>query len=240
MPLVRPGVVVNRKIVLYGTEMIATVSSPPSRREANRLSRREAILDVAKGSFLHHGYAAATMSAIAAELGGSKGTLWSYFPSKEALFAAVIDRATEEFRHQLTLVLNPADDLEVALRRFCGHYLTRVMSTDGVALHRLVVAEASRFPEVGKIFYERGPRQTHLLLAGFIADAQERGQLRDVAPIQAAQQLTWLCMAGHYQMLLTGAADTVTAEDIAADVDAAMTTFLRAYGELRKAPDRST
>lgn len=215
--------------------MVATLSSPPSRREANRLSRREAILDVAKGSFLNQGYAAATMSAIAAELGGSKGTLWSYFPSKEALFEAVIERATEEFRYQLTVVLNPADDLEAALNRFCRQYLTRVMSADGIALHRLVVAETSRFPEVGKIFYERGPRQTHLLLAGFIADAQQHGRLQDIDPLQAAQQLTWLCMAGHYQMLLTGAADTVSAEDIAADVDAAMTTFLRAYGNQRKA-----
>lgn len=209
--------------------MVATLSSPPSRREANRLSRREAILDVAKGSFLNQGYAATTMSAIAAELGGSKGTLWSYFPSKEALFAAVIERATEEFRRQLTLVLNPADDLDAALARFCRHYLTRVMSADGVALHRLVVAETSRFPEVGKIFYERGPRQTHLLLAKFIADAQQLGRLQDIDPIQAAQQLTWLCMAGHYQMLLTGAVNAVSAEDIAADVEAAMITFLRAY-----------
>lgn len=170
------------------------------------------------------------MSAIAAELGGSKGTLWSYFPSKEALFAAVIERATEEFRHQLTLVLSPADDLEVSLNRFCRHYLARVMSADGIALHRLVVAEVSRFPEVGKIFYERGPRQTHLLLAKFIADAQHRGRLRGIDPFLAAQQLTWLCMAGHYQMLLTGAAEVVSAEDIMADVEAAMTTFFRAYG----------
>jgi AcrR family transcriptional regulator len=219
--------------------MIATVSSPPSRREANRLSRREAILDVAKGSFLNQGYAATTMSAIAAELGGSKGTLWSYFPCKEALFAAVIDRATEEFRRQLTQVLNPADDLKVALVRFCRHYLTRIFSVDGLGLHRLVVAETSRFPEVGKIFYERGPRQTHLLLAGFIADAQQRGRLQGIDPYLAAQQLIWLCMGGHYQMLLTGAADGVSAEDIAADVEAAMTTFFRAYGALCEAASPS-
>lgn len=214
--------------------MVTTVSSPPSRRESNRLSRREAILDVAKGSFLNQGYSGTSMSAIAAELGGSKGTLWSYFPSKEALFAAVIDRATEEFRHQLTLVLNPADDLEVALTRFCRHYLARIMSADGVALHRLVVAEASRFPEVGKIFYDRGPRQTNLLLAKFLADAQRDGRLRGIEPTRAAQQLTWLCMAGHYQMVLTGAADIVTPADIAVDVAAAITTFLRAHG----APDQ--
>jgi hypothetical protein len=110
---------------------------------------------------------------------------------------------------------------------------------DGLGLHRLVVAETSRFPEVGKIFYERGPRQTHLLLAGFIADAQQRGRLQGIDPYLAAQQLIWLCMGGHYQMLLTGAADGVSAEDIAADVEAAMTTFFRAYGALCEAASPS-
>jgi hypothetical protein len=71
---------VNQKSVLYGTDMQIPSLTCPSRREARRLSRREAILEVAERSFLEQGYAATTMSAIAAELGGSKGTLWSYLP----------------------------------------------------------------------------------------------------------------------------------------------------------------
>lgn len=222
--------VVNRKVVLYGTEMIGTDLSPLSRREANREARREAILDVAKHSFLDNGYAGTTMSGIAAELGGSKGTLWSYFPSKEALFGAVIDRATRQFRQQLTVILNPDDGLETALRRFCAEFLGKVSSPEAIALHRLVVGETSRFPELGSIFYERAPRQTHLLLGDFIAAAQANGMLLGIEPLRAAQQLTWLCMSGHYQMLLTGVIAEISPAQAAADIDAAMATFLRAYG----------
>jgi TetR/AcrR family transcriptional repressor of mexJK operon len=202
----------------------------PSRREANRRSRRELILDVAQGSFLDHGYDGTTMSGIATQLGGSKGTLWSYFPSKEGLFAAVVDRATEDFRKQLTVILNPDEGLEIALRRFCEQFLVKVTSEDAVALHRLVVGETSRFPELGRIFYDRAPRQTHLLLAEFIAGAQSRGALQGIEPLRAAQQLTWLCMSGCYQMRLTGVIDYIPPDVLAGDIDAAMVTFMRAYG----------
>jgi TetR/AcrR family transcriptional regulator, mexJK operon transcriptional repressor len=56
-----------------------------SRREARPEVRREIILNVAMQSFLKHGYAGTTMSVIAETLGGSKGTLWSYYSSKEVL-----------------------------------------------------------------------------------------------------------------------------------------------------------
>lgn len=211
--------------------MVALVLHPPSRRETNRHLRREAILDVAQRSFLHHGYAGTTMSGIAAELGGSKGTLWSYFRSKEELFTAVVERATNEFREPLKLLLNLADGVELALTRFCAQHVTKVTSLEGIALHRLVAGETSRFPELGGIFYDRAPHQTHVMLAEFIAKAQESGRLSDaIEPLRAAQQLTWLCMCSHYQMLLAGAIDHVTAEEIAADVKAGVTTFLRAYG----------
>jgi AcrR family transcriptional regulator len=210
--------------------MDANIISQPSRREANRHSRRELILDAAQGSFLNQGYDGTTMSEIAAQLGGSKGTLWSYFPSKENLFAAVVERATEEFRRHLTVVLNPDDGLETALQRFCEQFMAKVTSAEAIALNRLVVGETGRFPELGRIFYERGPRQTHLLLAEFIAGAQSRGLLPGIEPLRAAQQLTWLCMSGNYQMLLTGVIDAIAPELLAADIEAAMATFMRAYG----------
>ncbi len=170
------------------------------------------------------------MSGIAVRLGGSKGTLWSYFPSKEALFTAVVDRATEEFRRQLTVILNPDDELEVALTRFCEQFLAKVTSDEAIALNRLVVGETSRFPELGHIFYERGPRLTHLVLADYIAGVQSGGRLLGIEPLRAAQQLTWLCMSRHYQMLLTGFIPSISPTEIAEDIEAAMVTFMRAYG----------
>lgn len=213
---------------------VRTASFPQpfaGRREARREARRLAILDVATPYFLEHGYAGTTMSGIAAALGGSKGTLWSHFPAKDLLFAAVIDRETDAFRAQLSLILTARDGVEAALRRFCLEFLRRVTANDAIALHRLVIGEANRFPHVGRIFFERGPRQTQQLLAGFLRTAMTRELLRGDDPLTAARQLTGLCMYGCHQQLLMGVIDGVTAELIEADVDRSMETFLAAYAQ---------
>lgn len=231
----QPGAaIVNCESVPYSTVLMDaapdTSCCPPlTRREARREERREAILDVAAGYFLEHGYAATTMSGIAAALGGSKGTLWSYYASKELLFADVLERVTSEFRAQLSLALNPDEPVETGLRQFCSRYLARLTHPDGLALHRLVMGEVSRFPEVGRIFYERAPRRVHELLATFLERAMERGELRRADPLEASQFLTALCMARSHLKLLTGVAPVLSPDAAEADAEAAIDVFLRAY-----------
>jgi TetR/AcrR family transcriptional regulator, mexJK operon transcriptional repressor len=202
------------------------------RREARRLDRREAIIAVAYASFLEHGYAATTMSGIAATIGGSKATLWSYFPSKEALFEAVLDTATSAYRAQLSTLLDTSVDPESTIRSFCTSFLNKVTTPEALALQRLAHGEAGRFPEMGTAFYERGPRTTQTMLAGFISSAMDRGLLRRDDPMRAARTLSSLCMSGCHQQLLFGRIDAVTPEMIAADADAATELFLRAYAPL--------
>lgn len=209
--------------------MNAAPSLALGRREANRRNRREAILDIARSSFLEHGYDATTMSAIAASLGGSKGTLWSYFPCKEQLFAAVIDEATEAFQTQLPEILNPRDGVQIALARFCREYLQKVVSPDAIALQRTVIAASARLPEVGRIFHERALTRTRHRLAIFLREAMARGQLRSSDAMIAAHQLTQLCVSGCHQLLLLRLIDDVTPEDIGRDVERAMDTFMRAF-----------
>ncbi|WP_340313687.1 TetR/AcrR family transcriptional regulator [Rhizorhabdus argentea] len=199
------------------------------RREARRIDRRETILAVSRASFLENGYASTTMSGIAAALGGSKATLWSYFPSKEALFEAVLDSATSAFRLEVSTLLHPCGDPERTLRTFCKSYLDKVTMPDAIALHRLVHAEAGRFPEMGAIFYERVPQTIQALLAGFVESAMERGLLRRDDAKRAAKVLTSLSLSGCHQQLLLGRLEAPTPELIAADADAAMEIFLRAY-----------
>jgi AcrR family transcriptional regulator len=209
---------------------LATLTtSSPTRREARRQLRRDTIVQVASGYFLEHGYAGTTMSGIAGALGGSKGTLWNHFPSKEELFVAVLDRLTEEFRAQLSLILSARQDIETALRRFCAEFLRKVTSVEGIALYRLVVSEANRFPEIGRNFHDRGPRVTQQQLAEFLADAMERGLLRRDDPLEAGRQLIGLCLSGSRQNLLIGLIDAVTPAEIDADINRAMAIFMRAY-----------
>jgi TetR/AcrR family transcriptional regulator, mexJK operon transcriptional repressor len=216
--------------------MTATYTAqPPSRREARRLDRRDAILTVAETYFLEHGYAGTTMSGIAAALGGSKGTLWNHFPSKEALFSAVIDRVATAYRAQLSQILNPCGVLEPTLIRACESLLDRVCSAEAIALHRLIHAESARLPELSRIFFELAPRHTRALLAGFIQNAMDRGQLRQADAADAARMLLALIMAGTHQQLMIGQITEPVPAQIQADVSLGVDLFLRAY-----APDAAS
>jgi TetR/AcrR family transcriptional repressor of mexJK operon len=210
----------------------ALQDGPPrsGKREARRESRREAILDVAACSFLKHGYAGTTMSAIAGTLGGSKGTLWSYFPDKEQLFAAVLDRATAKFREDMLVTLNADDPVELALNRFCTRYIAKLTSPEAVALHRLVMGEAGRFPEVGRIFHERAPMPTKQLMADYIAAAMARGALRQADPARAAQNLFALAGAHWQQRRMAGVAEPLDLAQAAQEAADAVDVFMRAYG----------
>lgn len=201
-----------------------------SRRELRRLDRREAILAVAARSFLEQGYAGTTMSNVAATLGGSKGTLWRYFASKEELFAAVIDQSTTTYRARLLEILDdPCGDVVMTLTRLCTSIVERITAPDAVALQRLVMAEAGRFPEMGVIFYDRAPRQTHALVASFLEGAMEQGHLRPDEPLKAARLLVSLCLSGYQQKMMMGVVKTASADVIASDIDEAINVFMRAY-----------
>lgn len=209
--------------------MASAADCPTSRREARRESRRDAILQVASDSFLELGYAGTTMSAVAATLGGSKGTLWSYYPSKDELFNAVLDRLTKDFRARLTLILKNRGDVETTLRRFCEEFLRKVTAPESIALYRLVISEASRFPEVGRIFYDRGPRLTQQQLSEYLSGVMARGLFRNTDALGAARQLIGLCLSGSHQRLLTGVIDELEPGELNEDIDRAMDIFMRGY-----------
>lgn len=206
---------------------------PCGKREARKLDRRLAILALARKSFLERGYAGTSMSAIAAELGGSKATLWSYFRSKEALFEAVVDDATSEFRRELTDLLQPSPDLGATVLAFARGLLTKVTSREACQLYRLVAAEVARSPEVGAIF-ARVPQRTRQLLADFFAGAMDDGQMRRDDPAVAAHALTYLCMGLQQRMLWGGAAPSPA--EIEAEAHMATGIFLRAYAPEARGP----
>lgn len=199
----------------------------PGKREARKQDRREAILAVAKHAFLEHGYSGASMSAIAAELGGSKATLWSYFPSKEELFGAVLDEATSDYRRELADLLQPGEDVRATVHEFCRSFIGKITSTEALRLHRLVVAEVTRFPEVGDIFYRRAPQPTLAMLAAFCASMMAAAALRRDDPHRAARVLVGLCMSGVHQRMLWGQ-DTTT-EEREQDAVFATDIFMRAF-----------
>ncbi|WP_157215827.1 TetR/AcrR family transcriptional regulator [Flavisphingomonas formosensis] len=198
-----------------------------SRREQSKQNRRDAIVQAARASFLENGYAGTSMSALVHTLGGSKQTLWSYFRSKEELFAAVIEEVTSSFRAELSQLLTGSDDLQRSLLDFCRSFLRRLDADDAVAAWRLVAGESGRFPEVGRIFYERAVRLTETTLAQFLARFIASGELREESAPRMAELLLGLCASRQNKRLWgVGTGDEASRE---ADAIAYSGMFLRAF-----------
>ena len=221
-----PGLrLVNLKIVLYSTAMI----EPKSRRAENREARRNCIVAAARDAFLEQGYAATSMSTIATQLGGSKGTLWAYFPSKEDLFAAVLDDVTASFRENLEDALRPGRDCRTTLFDFAERFLLKIVNPDSLRLHRLIVGEGGRFPEIGHIFYARGPKIVVDRLSDYIRQRIAAGDLRQEDPIQAARNLIQLAQMEQNLRLWGVLSNVPTTEMIHAHAANAVDVFMRAY-----------
>jgi len=201
----------------------------------DRDSRREAILDVAADIFMEVGYAAASMSMIAARVGGSKGTLYNYFKGKDELFEAYVNRHCLWQQEVMDEYLNQGGDIRAALTSLGGAYLRVVTSGFGLANFLLVASEARRAPEIGRAFYEAGPQRATARLAQFIERASREGRLRACDPVAAAHQFMGLCQNRLFKARLCNYGPEPTPAEIEAEVDAAVETFMAAFGAKRDA-----
>ena len=196
----------------------------------DRDARREAILDVASDVFLEDGYANASMSTIAARVGGSKGTLYNYFKNKEQLFAAYVVRHCAWQRGAMFDMPSEAEDIRDALTKVGRTYLSVVLSDFSMANFRVIVAEAERTPEIGHAFYDAGPRSGTELLGAILREGGARKQLELVDPVHAAHQFIGLCQNRMLKARLCNAIPAPTPEEIDREVLPAVEMFLAAYG----------
>ena len=199
----------------------------------DRDARREAILDVASDVFLEEGYANASMSTIAARVGGSKGTLYNYFKNKEQLFAAYVVRHCAWQRDAMFEISSELGDIREALIKVGRSYLSIVLSDFSMANFRVIVAEAQRTPEIGLAFYEAGPKSGAQLLGASLQRAIDAGQLKLDDPVHAAQQFVGLCQNRMLKARLCNAMAAPTPEEIDREVLPAVNMFLAAYGTNR-------
>ncbi|WP_374576393.1 TetR/AcrR family transcriptional regulator [Phenylobacterium sp.] len=191
--------------------------------------RRETILEIARDVFMMQGFAATSMSAIATRLGGSKGTLYNYFKSKEELFGAVVARECAGLAASLFENVPPDGEMRQRLTHFGRVILSRLLEDGPIRLQRIIVAETERFPEIGAAFYESGHRQIQDRLSAYMAADIAAGRLSEADPHVAAAQFKDLVLSNIHQQKLWGVLGDFTDEHLEAHVDRAVETFLKAY-----------
>lgn len=201
----------------------------PRRSRGLDMERRAAILDSAEEVFLKEGYQAASMSAIAAKIGGSKGTLYNYFPSKEDLFLACVSRHCDVLQEQMASLHAETSDVRAALTKLGRRYIEVVSSDDVMRKFRMIVAEAERVPELAQRFYEIGPARGQRTLAEYLEKAMKDGKLRKADPLRAAQHFLGLCYNWLSKARLCNVAPAPDAATIERDVAEAVRVFMAAY-----------
>jgi len=196
--------------------------------KAKRDQRRDTILEVAGAVFAEEGFAATSMSNIAARLGGSKGTLYNYFKSKEELFAAVVEQecAAKVAMFNVEAGQTIAESLTVIGERFIEH----LMSDWTVRMFRVIVAEASRTPELARVFYEAGPSQGSRLLTEILEAARARGEIVADDCEVAAQQFMSLCKGAYHLQCVLNIAPPLTAAESKVVIADAVRTFMARFG----------
>jgi TetR/AcrR family transcriptional regulator, mexJK operon transcriptional repressor len=191
-------------------------------------------LEAARKVFLAHGYGGATMDAVAANAQISKQTLYRQYPSKEALFAAVVrdwvDRGHDAMRPDVQELL-AATDVGEGLRRLAGVLQSGVLSPGVLQMRALIAAQAEAFPDVAAEYVARSWDRNQKQLADALETLASRGGLRLDSPALAAEQFTWLTLAAPLNRLtLQPARRPDTAQQLDRIATEAVATFLSRFG----------
>ncbi|HBF29591.1 TetR/AcrR family transcriptional regulator [Rhizobium sp.] len=188
--------------------------------------KRNEIIAVAGALFRSHGYGALSMALIAAEVGGSKGTLYGYFPSKEELFTAFVLSAGQQRWEEFNSVADRSDGIENTLKDLGLRYLRFLLSDEIMSVNRLVIAEAARFPELGRIIHENGVKNVIGVFAETLERAANAGELTIPDPIAAAWKFKALCEARLFEEYLWAIRNSVTEQEIIDNIEPACAIFL--------------
>lgn len=173
------------------------------------------------------------MDAVAAQAKISKHTLYAQYPSKDALFAAVVRDWVDQGHDALAPhagALLDTDDLEAALRRLASVLQAGILSEPVLKMRALVAAEADTHPAVAADYVRRSWDRNVSLLADTLTTMTEQGRLAADDPNTAAEQFVWLIVGAPLNRLeLTAASHGYSPRHLTRTAEEGIRTFLSRY-----------
>ncbi len=184
----------------------------------------------ARDVFMSDGFEGASVDEIARAAGVSKATLYSYFPDKRLLFMEVARHECRRMAEETEARIDRTQPMREVLTVAAEGVATFLTSKFGVQIHRICVAEADRFPELGRAFYESGPQLGCERLAGYFTEMQDKGELVMEDVILAAEQFSELCKCRLWPRAIFGLQTEFSRDEICYVAREAVETFLARYG----------
>ena len=190
--------------------------------------KREAIIQAAIAEFRAHGFEITSMDKIAATAGVSKRTVYNHFPSKEELFAEILNQLWARISAEQSVVYNRDQPLRDQLRQMLQAKVQLMADENFLTLARVAIAATIHSPERAQNMVERmGEREEGLTV--WIRAAQADGRLKPVDPEFAAHQVQGLLKTFAFwpQMSMGRAALDVEMQNTVAE--SALEMFLACY-----------
>lgn len=185
-------------------------------------------MQIALEVFREVGFDAASMSQIAARVGGSKATLYNYFSSKEELLLEAMLDGAQNYADEVLALLKVSDDLPKQLRRFVVSLLKVLHSAETVEILRVAISVGGT-STIGKQFHELGTHEVWNRIAELLSHEIDKGTLRAEDPQMMAMHLRCLCEADLIRSLL-GTAQPMSDAETKRRADCTVDVFLKAYG----------
>jgi TetR/AcrR family transcriptional repressor of mexJK operon len=190
----------------YADDRVAQGARDPGTKTSRRRrpasgrsgDKREAIVEAATQSFLGGGYLGTSVDEIATRAGVAKQTVYEHFGGKDQLFTEIVVRTIDEVGrpfYERIVKLEETDEVEGSLLDLARALVGVANEPRLLALRRLVIAEVGRFPNLGRLYYERGPGRTIEALAARFERLDQRRLLRIDDARLAAQQFNWLVLS---------------------------------------------
>ncbi len=148
------------------------------RKRPTQDERRAAILAAALDVFSENGFAAARLDDVAQKAGVAKGTLYLYFPDKEALFEALLQGLVNPvFQRIAALSAEPGLPASAVLERILDLFRNEVIGTNRERLMRLIIAEGPRFPRIAEFYHREVISKGREIIRTVVARGYEEGEL---------------------------------------------------------------
>ena len=143
-------------------------------------SRPKEILEAALDCFAERGFAATRLEDVAVRAGVTKGTAYLYFKNKEDLFKAVVSSYLVPAIEQFESAARAPGPVSELLRSVATLFFEKIYNTRFSALPKLVVSEASNFPELGQFYLDQVIDRGRRLLTTLVRRGIASGEFRDV------------------------------------------------------------
>lgn len=213
--------------------MTATSTRKPGRPTAEESEERiRHVLETARRVFFEQGYGAASLEGIAAAAGVAKTTIYRHFGSKKALFEKCLSETTAALRLRLAAASEPVAAAE-SLRYMARCLLDVIYLPENIKLMRLLFAESSRFPELGRAY---GTHAKSVFITKMVAvlDTRPAAWNLDIPNTgAAAEDFHHLVMSPRYFDVLMGVAAIPNPQEKDTIAIQAVRLFLSGHGAPR-------